>query len=182
MKLLGISGSLRQASYNTRLLQLAERSLADDIDFQLYTCGELPLYNQDLDGTTKPAAVQNLLDLISAADGLLIATPEYNYSYPGVLKNALDWASRPAYKSLLKDLPTGIVSASMSGLGGVRAQQHLRQFFSATLTPVFPAPDFYVPTVQQAFPEMGLPEDSELEKRLKDYLEDFTRWIKNLTS
>jgi len=179
MKLLGISGSLRQDSFNTRLLQLVAQLLPPEINFQLYTCGELPLYNQELDGAEKPSAVKQLLDRIGAADGLLISTPEYNYSVPGVLKNALDWASRPAFQSLLKGRPTAVLSASMSNLGGVRAQIHLKQILGSTLTPVYPAPDFIIPAAHQLFPETGLPTDPDLEKRLQKFIAGFISWAQN---
>lgn len=179
MKLLGISGSLRQASYNTRLLELARNCLPSEIDFLLYTCGNLPLYNQDLDGAEKPAAVIELLELVSSADGLLIATPEYNYGIPGVLKNALDWASRPAFQSVLKDRPTAVMSASMSALGGIRSQIHLKQVLGGTLTPIFPAADFFIPTAHKVFSAEDKLNDPALEERLQHYLRDFVIWIKD---
>ncbi|HEY5672819.1 MAG TPA: NADPH-dependent FMN reductase [Malonomonas sp.] len=182
MKILAISGSLRQASYNTQLLKLAGRCMPDRVDFSLYTCGALPLYNQELDGADKPAAVQELLERIDAADGLLIATPEYNYSVPGVLKNAIDWASRPAFRSVLKGRPTAIISASMSGLGGIRAQIHLKQILGGTLTPVFPAADFLVSTAHQVFSADGGVTDATLPERLQQYLADFVAWIEEGTT
>ena len=179
MKLLAISGSLRKDSYNTRLLHLAGNCLPKQVDFSIYTCGALPLYNQELDGPDKPAAVQELLTLIAAADGLLIATPEYNYSVPGVLKNALDWASRPAFHSVLKDRPTAVISASMSGVGGIRAQIHLKQILAGTLTPVFQAGDFFVPAAHEVFATENPAGEQNLEKKLQHYLRDFVAWIQN---
>ena len=179
MKLLAISGSLRQDSYNTRLLELAETCLPAGVTYQLYRYDQLPLYNQDLDGAEKPPAVTSLLETIAAADGLLISTPEYNYSIPGGLKNTLDWASRPAFKSVLKNKPTGLLSASMSPLGGVRAQIHLKQILAATLTPLFPAADFLLPTAQQAFSPDGSSSDPELTIRLRSYLQELVSWMQN---
>ncbi len=179
MKILGISGSLRQNSYNTRLLELARSSVPAGSDFLLYRCSILPLYNQDLDGSDKPEPVLELLELISNADGLLISTPEYNYGIPGVLKNAIDWASRPAFKSVLKDRPTAIMSASMSALGGIRAQIQLKQVLGSTLTPLFPAPDFFVPAAHQVFIDDGPPKDMDLQERVRKYLHDFVNWAQN---
>ena len=179
MKILGISGSLRKNSFNTRLLEQTRSCLPAEVDFLIYTCGALPLYNQDLDGARKPPAVAELLELIADADALLISTPEYNYGLPGVMKNTLDWASRPAYKSVLKDRPTAIMSASPSATGGVRAQIQLRQTLACTLTPVFPAPDFFVPFAQELFSSDKPPELLKLNERLTRFLHDFTLWIKN---
>ena len=176
MKILGISGSLRKGSYNTRLLELCRELLPERIAFEIYHCGGLPFYEQSLDGAKKPTAVIELLELVRNADALLFATPEYNYSIPGNLKNAIDWVSRPAYNSLLKDRPATIVSASMSGFGGLRAQQHLRQILGATLTPLYPAPDFLLPLAQNLFPEDGTIRDSTLEERLSAFLNGFISW------
>jgi len=179
MKILGISGSLRKESFNTRLLELARSCLPAEVDFLVHTCDSLPLYNQELDGPEKPVAVNELLELIANADGLLIATPEYNYGIPGVLKNAVDWASRPAFKSVLKDRPTAILSASPSQVGGVRAQQQLKMVLGSTLTPIFPAPDFCVPFVHQVFSAEDSQDLLKLSERLNRYLHDFIFWIKN---
>lgn len=177
MKILAISGSLRKDSYNTRLLELARTLLADKCDMHIYLCGELPFYNQDADGSEKPEKVSELLELISNADGLLFATPEYNYSVPGVLKNAIDWASRPAFRSVLKNRPTGILSASMSGFGGLRAQMHLKQILGGTLTPVYPAPDFVIPLAHEAFSADRNETDPALANRLSNYLNGFLEWL-----
>lgn len=177
MKILGISGSLRSDSFNTKLLRLAAHQLPEKVDYLLYTCHNLPLYNQELDGTDKPAAVVELLELIGNADGLLISTPEYNFGIPGVLKNAIDWASRPAFKSVLKDRPTGIMSASMSPLGGIRAQLQLKQVLGSTLTPIFPSPDFFLPSAHQVFSDEELPEKVKLEERLRTFLRSFVEWV-----
>jgi chromate reductase len=179
MKLLGVSGSLRKDSYNTRLLELVRASLPENIEFQLYTCTKLPLYNQDQDGDEKPAAVVELLQLITSADGLLISTPEYNFGIPGVLKNAIDWASRPAFNSVLKDQPTAIMSASMSALGGIRAQIQLKQVLGSTLTPIYPAPDFFVPTAHQVFKDAQHPADEDLQERVRKFLRGYISWVQN---
>lgn len=177
MKILAISGSLRKGSYNTQLLKNAESLLSDDVTTKYLDLSNVPLYNGDLDGPSKPAAVAELLVAIEDADGLLIATPEYNYSIPGVLKNALDWASRPAFNSVLKGKPTGIISSSMSTLGGARAQIHLREVLAATLTPVFLAPDFALPTAHKAFDESGSLTDSATREFLQNYLTGFVPWV-----
>ena len=93
MKILAISGSVRKDSLNTQLLRAAGEFVDEGTSIELFDLADIPFYNGDLDGDTKPASVQALLDAITAADGMLLATPEYNYSVSGVLKNAIDWAS-----------------------------------------------------------------------------------------
>ncbi|MBM7457286.1 chromate reductase [Oceanisphaera litoralis] len=177
MKLLAISGSLRKNSYNTLLLKAAAEHVNQDASVELFDLADIPFYNGDVDGDTKPVAVQALLDAIRHADGLLIATPEYNYSIPGVLKNALDWASRPAFNSVLRGKPTGIMSASMSTLGGARAQIHLRDVLAATLTPFYLAPDFALATSHQAFDDKGRLVDQGTRDFLQNYMAGFTQWV-----
>lgn len=179
MKLLAISGSLRKGSFNTQLLKTTSDFVGNDVSIELFDLADIPLYNGDLDGDTKPAAVQALLDAITAADGLLFATPEYNYSIPGVLKNALDWASRPAFKSILCGKPAGIISSSMSTLGGARAQVHLREVLSATLTPVYLAPDFALATAHKAFDDNGALADEATRDFLQRYMTGFVQWVQS---
>lgn len=177
MKLLGISGSLRSESLNVKLLHAAEKCLPEGVIFSVISCKDLPLYEKDLDLETKPQAVQHLLQAISQSDCLLIASPEYNYSIPGILKNALDWASRPAYKSVLAGKPTAIVSASGSAVGGARMQVHLRDVLSSTLTPVMQSPPFLVPQAQEKFDEEGNLIDEDIGRRLEKYILDFVTWV-----
>lgn len=181
MKLLGISGSLRSGSFNTKLLYAAAKRLPAGVDFSFVNCADLPLYNKDLDLEVKPQPVQNLLEAISASDCLLIASPEYNYSIPGVLKNALDWVSRPAYKSVLAGKPTAIVGASIGPVGGARMQVHLRDVLSATLTPVVQAPHFLVPQAQEKFDGEGNLVDEDTGRRLERYIQDFVTWVESLS-
>jgi chromate reductase, NAD(P)H dehydrogenase (quinone) len=180
MKLLGISGSLRKGSYNSRLLEVAVELMPEGVELTLIGCGEIPHYNKDLDTDNKPEAVLQLLQAVRYADGVLFATPEYNYSFSGVLKNAIDWASRPAYKSVLAGKPCAIISASQSLVGGARAQAHLRQVLSATLSPVAPAPPFLVSMVQEKFDTGGLLTDEDTRRRLARYMGDFIDWVNRL--
>lgn len=179
MKILAISGSIRKGSYNTQLLEAAREFFNDDVTVQMFDLANVPLYNGDHDGDTKPEAVTELLEAIEAADGLLIATPEYNYSIPGVLKNALDWASRPAFNSVLKGKPTGVISSSMSGLGGARAQIHVRDVLAATLTPFYLAPDFALATAHNAFDDNGKLVDSSTREFFQNYLTGFAQWVES---
>ncbi|GEM88124.1 NADPH-dependent FMN reductase [Meiothermus granaticius] len=127
MKVLGISGSLRQGSYNTALLRAALELAPPGMQIEPFEIGNFPLYNEDLRVAGLPPAVQAFRQAIQAADALLFATPEYNYSVPGVLKNAIDWASRPPNDQPLAGKPVAIMGASTGNFGTVRAQMHLRQ-------------------------------------------------------
>ena len=128
MRLLGISGSLRAGSYNTALLRAAGASLAPPARLELLTgIGDLPAYDQDHDTATPSPRVVALRHAIASADALLIATPEYNASIPGALKNALDWASRPFPANVLRDKPVAVAGASTGMFGAVWAQAELRK-------------------------------------------------------
>src|SRR3954469_24123851 len=130
MKVLGISGSLRRNSHNRGLLLEAARAFPSGVEFELYDrLRELPHYDEDDDVEPAHPEVQALRDAIAGADAVLIATPEYNGSVPGALKNAIDWASRPYGDNAWDGKPAAIMSAALSMGGGVRAQYHLRQAF-----------------------------------------------------
>lgn len=175
MKVVAISGSLRQESFNTALLSAAREFFLPNLEWVEADIASIPLYNQDLDGA-KPASVALLLDQIAAADALVIATPEYNYGIPGGLKNAIDWLSRPAYRSVLAHIPTLIMSASMSATAGVRAQGQLKQVLAGTLTPVFPCPEFAIASAHTCFSD-GKLTDQETQQKLQQLVSDFIAWV-----
>jgi chromate reductase, NAD(P)H dehydrogenase (quinone) len=128
MRVLGISGSLRRASHNTSLLRAAAMSLPSGVELELYDeLGDLPHYNADLDVDPAPDSVARLREAIADADGVLIATPEFNGSIPGALKNALDWASRPFPDNALRGKPVAVVGASTGIFGAVWAQAEVRK-------------------------------------------------------
>jgi len=180
MKILGISGSLRAESFNTRLLKAACELIREEgVVFEIHEIARIPLYNSDLDGGTKPEPVVDLIDAITGADGVLFATPEYNYSISGVLKNAIDWASRPAFNSCLTRKPCAVLSASMSTLGGARAQVHLRDILLGTLSPIYLAPDFLLASAHNAFDANGALVDQKTMDFLKQYLHGYISWLKS---
>jgi chromate reductase len=127
IRIVGISGSLRRASFSTSLLKVLAERAAPSIDIQVVTLEDIPLYNEDLDRDPELPEVAAFKKLIAESDGVLIATPEYNHGVPGVLKNALDWASRPVFESCFKNKPVSIISSSKAFTGGVRAQYQLRE-------------------------------------------------------
>jgi chromate reductase len=157
LNILAISGSLRAASLNTALLRAAQKHAPTGMSIGLYDgLGDLPHYNGDLDDERSlPAQVARLREVIAAADGLLIATPEYNYSVPGVLKNALDWASRPKTGSSLEGKHIAIMGASPGNFGTVRSQLALRQIFVATRSATVVHPETLVFAAHERFDQAG---------------------------
>ncbi len=132
MKVLAISGSLRRDSHNTKLLLAAAELLPGDVELELWDgLKAVPPYDEDEDVEPAPAAVTDLRDAIAGADAILFATPEYNQSVPGQLKNALDWASRPLATNPLRNVPVAVVGASAGAFGAVWAQAELRKVLAA---------------------------------------------------
>ncbi len=136
LRLIGLSGSLRQASSNTAVLRTLQEAMPAGVEMTLLPLDAIPLYNQDLDGLTPPDAVRDFKQLVAACDGIVICSPEYNFGMSGVLKNALDWASRPAFASPLKGKPVLLITCSPAFTGGVRAHAQLRETLSGTLSRV----------------------------------------------
>lgn len=128
--ILGFTGSLRKDSYNRALLKTASELLSDEARLELFDLTGIPLFNQDLE-VEMPSIVLDFKNRIKASNAVLIATPEYNHSIPGVLKNAIDWASRPYGDNSFEGKPVAVMSASPGMLGGVRAQIHLKQILQA---------------------------------------------------
>jgi len=127
IRLAGIAGSLRRASYSRMVLETLAEQLPLTVSLIPHPLDEVPLYNGDLDTATPPPGVHALRQAIGGSDGIVVVTPEYNHGIPGVLKNALDWASRPGFASVLVDKPALMVSVSPGAVGGARAQTQLRE-------------------------------------------------------
>ncbi|HYF64129.1 MAG TPA: NAD(P)H-dependent oxidoreductase [Herpetosiphonaceae bacterium] len=182
VKIVGISGSLRQQSFNTALLHAASELLPPAATLEIVHLGEIPGYDQDaLDAGGFPAPVQRLRDTIGAADALLIASPEYNYSISGVLKNAIDWVSRPGpNKELPFDgKPLGMMGATPGLYGTVRAQTHLRQI--AVYLNMFPInkPEVLVTQAGQKF-SAGRLTDEATRDFVKQHVEALVAWTLRL--
>jgi chromate reductase len=171
MRILAISGSLRRDSHNTRLLRAAAQMLPPGAELELFDgLAAVPPYNEDDDVEPAPEAVQRLRDAIADSDALLIATPEYNASIPGVLKNAIDWASRPFPDNVLRGKPVAVMGTSTGLFGAVWAQAELRKVLRHTGAEVLDA-EFPVGLADQAFTPAGELADPELQRRLADLLE-----------
>ncbi|MGP1356943.1 NADPH-dependent FMN reductase [Roseicyclus sp.] len=145
-RLLFIAGSLRAASSARAMARALAARVEDRADVAFAEIGSLPHYNADVTGDPHVAA---FVEAVRAADGLVFVTPEYNYSMPGVLKNAIDWASRPAYGSVFRGKPCFVATTSGGAMGGVRAQAHLKYVLNGMLAEVFAAKEIVVPFANQ---------------------------------
>ena len=175
--IVGIAGSLRQGSFNRALLRAAIEIGEPTLEITAHDLAALPLYNADVEASAVPASVTTLRDAVRAADGLLIATPEYNHGVPGVLKNAIDWLSRPPRGSSLSGKPAAIMGAS-PGMGGTaRAQSQLRQAFVFTNTYALLQPEVLVAHAHEKFDAEGKLSDQGTRDFLKTFLQRFAEWI-----
>jgi chromate reductase, NAD(P)H dehydrogenase (quinone) len=175
---LGISGSLRAASYNTGLLRAAAEVLPEGMSLEIFDLAPIPMYNQDLERDA-PEAVVQLRARIAGADALLIATPEYNYSIPGVLKNALDWASRPRQASALNGKPLAMMGAG-GRFGTVRAQLQLRQFLHELGVLPLGKPELMVPGAWEKFDGDGNLTHEPTREELRALLGALAHWTRRL--
>lgn len=176
--LLGIPGSLRANSTNRGLLRAASELLPEGVTLEIFEIADIPLFNpDDLHADGEPPAVRRFKSRITNADALLIATPEYNHSIPGVLKNAIDWASRPYRASPLNGKPLGIIGAA-GGAGSRNAQEHLRQIAAGLDMNVLEEPQIAVPRAWEKFDKSGRLTDPRVHAQIEEYmaaLADFVR-------
>jgi chromate reductase, NAD(P)H dehydrogenase (quinone) len=135
-RLIGMSGSLRAGSYSNAVLETLREMFAGAADLIIWDLAPIPAYNQDFEDDRRPPPVKQLLAAIDAADGLVLCAPEFNHSIPGVLKNALDWASRPAFASVMAYKPVAIMATSRGAMGGARCLEHLRVTLASMLSRV----------------------------------------------
>jgi chromate reductase len=172
MLVLGISGSLRRDSHNTRLLRAAGQvARARGAEFEIFDgLKAIPPYDEDDDVGEGPAAVARLREAIARADAVLFATPEYNSSIPGVLKNAIDWASRPAGAGALRNKPVAVIGASMGMFGAVWAQAELRKVLAATGARVADA-ELAIGHAHEHLGPLGHPVDPAQRQALRDSVE-----------
>lgn len=175
LNVLALSGSLREKSYNTALLREASRLAPAGMAIEIVPIRDIPLYDADIEARGFPAAVTALSGKVKDADALLIATPEYNFSFPGVLKNTIDWLSRPPLDTALVRKPVAIIGAG-GRLGSARAQYHLRQVCGClSLLPV-PRPEVFVLNAWEKFDTQGRLTSEADVKQLTDLLAALADW------
>lgn len=178
-RIFGFAGSLRKGSYNKALLRAAGELLPPNTELEIFDLEGIPPFNQDLE-QQPPARVRDFKSKVRAADALLIATPEYNYSVPGVLKNVIDWGSRPHGDSCFDDKPLAIMGAAGGMIGTARAQYHLRQ--SCVYLNMHPLnkPEVMVSLVKDKIDGDGKVTDEQTRARIKDLVENLVAWTTRL--
>jgi chromate reductase len=174
----GIAGSLRAGSFNRALLRAAQDLAPTHWTIAVFDLAPLPLYDADAEAAGAPEPVAALKRAIRSADALLIATPEYNHGVPGVLKNALDWASRPPRESALMGKPTAMMGATPGSWGTARSQAMLRQVLAGTRTPALLAPEIYVAHADGKFDAAGRLTDEPTREHLRRFLLAFEEWAR----
>ncbi len=175
---LGISGSLRNDSYNSALLRAAQNLAPDHMQIDIYDgIGKLPLYNQDMESHELPQEVIDFKKHLLQADAVLFATPEYNYSIPGVLKNAIDWASRPYGEGAWQGKPAAIMGATMGNMGTARAQGHLRDILLCVDTYVMHRPEMLVGGAHEKIDAQGNLIDQDTITHMQNFLVSFQQHI-----
>jgi chromate reductase len=179
VKILGFAGSLRKGSYNKALLRAALELLPKDSELEVFDLEGIPPLNQDLEDKP-PQKVKEFKERIKSSDAILIATPEYNYSIPGVLKNAIDWASRPYGDNAFEGKPVAIMSASGGMLGGARAQYHLRQVFVFLNMHPLNRPEVIVSFADEKIDENGRVTDKKTRDKIRELLESLAGWTREL--
>ena len=178
LTILGIAGSLRQTSFNRAALRAAQQLVPDGVSLEIFDLEGIPPFNQD-EEAHPPERVGQLKQRIRAADAILIVTPEYNYSIPGVLKNAIDWASRPYGDSAWEGKPVAIMGASIGAQGTSRAQYHLRQVFVFLNMYPLNRPEVMISNAAQRFDEKGNLKDEETKSYIQNLLAALVTWAKH---
>jgi chromate reductase len=177
LSILGIAGSLRQASYNKALLRATLELAPAELSIAPFErLGEIPLYDADLEARGIPEPVAALKSAMAAADGILIATPEYNHSVPGVLKNAIDWASRPAGNAAYARKPIGIMGATPGVGATIRGQLALRLALESDAYPM-PTPEVLIAKAAARFDAVGRLTDESTRKFVTQFLTAFGAWV-----
>jgi chromate reductase len=177
LQIAGIAGSLRRGSLNRALLRAAQEVAPPALRIEIHDLTDIPLYNGDIEAQGVPSPVTALRGVVQAADGLLIATPEYNHGVPGVLKNTIDWLSRPPRASALDGKPAALIGASPGMTGSARGQSQLRQAFVFTNTYALAQPEVLVARAHEKFDDAGRLTDEPTRAHLRTFLERFAAWV-----
>jgi chromate reductase len=177
--ILGIAGSLRKDSYNRAALRAAQQLAPEGARLEIFDLAGIPAFSQDDEGNL-PAKVAELKEKVRAADAILFVTPEYNFSIPGVLKNAIDWASRPYGDNSWEGKPVAVMGASVGILGTARAQYHLRQVFVFLNMHAVNRPEVMIGNAADRFDEQGNLTDETTRKLIGQLLENLAAWTRQL--
>lgn len=180
IKVLGFAGSLRRASFNRALLSAAQAQAPEGMAITTFDLAAVPLYNGDVEAEGDPEGVTAFKQAIREADAVLMVTPEYNHGVPGVMKNAIDWASRPPQSAPLARKPVGVIGASPGMTGSARGQSQLRQTFEFTNSYCMPQPELLVFRAHEKFDADGRLVDETTAAYLRRYLEAFLEWTRRL--
>ena len=179
MKILAFAGSLRKNSYNRMLLKAIEQLKPGNMEIEFTELNDIPLYNGDVEDEGVPEPVSKFKEKIKNSDGVIIATPEYNHAVSGVLKNALDWASRPPYNPF-DNKAVGIVGASMGISGTISSQENLRHIGVRLNMHIMNTPAVLVMTAQDKFDETGILTDDRTKKSIEKFLAAFAEWVRKI--
>lgn len=177
MKIVAFAGSLREESFNKSLLRAAKELSPNEMNIELFDLEGIPLFNSDLEAKGDPKRVTEFKQAIRNADGILVASPEYNHGMTGVTKNAIDWASRPSKDMPISGKPAGILGASPGITGTVRSQDQLRQSLKSVNVYCMPKPEMLVFKAHDKFNEAGELTDETTRKYLEKYLTAFQDWV-----
>lgn len=179
IKILGIAGSLRKGSYNRSALRAAQQLAPEDAEIEIFELDGIPPFNQD-EEMHPPAKVLELKAKVRATDAVLFVTPEYNYSVPGVLKNAIDWASRPYGDSAWEGKPVAVMGASPGIFGTARAQYHLRQMFVFLNMHPINRPEVMIGNAAERFDQQGNLIDPTSQELTRQLLQNLVAWTRQL--
>jgi len=179
INILGFAGSLRKNSFNRSILRAALELIPENARLEIFDLEGIPPFNQDLESQV-PEKVKSFKGKIRAADAILISTPEYNYSIPGVLKNAIDWASRPYGDNSFEGKPVAIMGASPGMVGTARSQYHLRQTFVFLDMHPVNRPEVIVPFANEKIDEQGRVTEAKTREKIRELLESLIAWTRRL--
>lgn len=177
-KIAVLVGSLRKDSFNRKIANELNRLSSDSLELEMVEIGHLPLYNEDLDNNPPPEWT-DFRKKIKSSDAILVVSPEYNRTIPGALKNAIDVGSRPYGSSVWPGKPGGVITSSVSALGGLAANHHIRQAFVFVDVPLMQQPEAYIGNSSQIFKEDGVTAVEKTEAFLKSWISAYENWVNN---
>jgi chromate reductase, NAD(P)H dehydrogenase (quinone) len=180
VRILGIAGSLRRGSYNQAALRAAKLLVPENAEIESFQLDEIPMFSED-DEKSPPSSVVELKKRIRRADAVLVVTPEYNYSIPGVLKNAIDWASRPHGDSAWSGKSAAIMGASLGAIGTARAQYHLRQIFVTLNVFTLNQPEVVIADAAHRFDENGNLIHEPTKRLIQELLKKLADWTRRIS-